>query len=229
VRNAAGLDFITQRAFILVFCDDHERDAAMESADDATHDEQQLQEMSKPAALAKSTKMEAKRRQKASKLPGKPRKLKAVKAEAEGAVPAYLNKNIKKPHRFKPGTTALREIRRYQKTGEELTQTAPFDRAVRAMVDQCSNTGDLRLTAIALKAVKVASEYFLTELFQRAQAVNNLTEHDTLRDVEVRHAAIHEMGLSLPSNGKMACSDLKLKRMQRAEARATARRIKGAR
>ena len=35
---------------------------------------------------------------------------------------------VKKPHRFRPGTVALREIRRYQKSTELLIRKAPFSR-----------------------------------------------------------------------------------------------------
>jgi len=38
---------------------------------------------------------------------------------------------IKKPHRFRPGTVALREIRRYQKSTELLLRKLPFQRLVR--------------------------------------------------------------------------------------------------
>ena len=38
---------------------------------------------------------------------------------------------VKKPHRFRPGTVALREIRRYQKTSELLIRKLPFQRLVR--------------------------------------------------------------------------------------------------
>ena len=37
----------------------------------------------------------------------------------------------KKPHRFRPGTVALREIRRYQKSTELLIRKLPFQRLVR--------------------------------------------------------------------------------------------------
>ncbi|GJM88929.1 hypothetical protein PR202_ga05511 [Eleusine coracana subsp. coracana] len=36
----------------------------------------------------------------------------------------------KKPHRFRPGTVALREIRKYQKSTELLLPFAPFARLV---------------------------------------------------------------------------------------------------
>ena len=38
---------------------------------------------------------------------------------------------IKKPHRFRPGTVALREIRRYQKSTDLLIRKMPFQRLVR--------------------------------------------------------------------------------------------------
>ena len=40
---------------------------------------------------------------------------------------------IKKPHRYRPGTVALREIRRYQKSTELLIRKLPFQRLVRAI------------------------------------------------------------------------------------------------
>lgn len=44
---------------------------------------------------------------------------------------ATLRQTPKKHHRFRPGTVALREIRRYQKTAELLIRKLPFQRLVR--------------------------------------------------------------------------------------------------
>ena len=38
---------------------------------------------------------------------------------------------VKKPHRYRPGTVALREIRRYQKSTDLLIRKAPFLRLYR--------------------------------------------------------------------------------------------------
>ena len=57
-----------------------------------------------------------------------PRKHVASKA-ARKATPS--GGGIKKPHRFRPGTVALREIRRYQKSTELLIRKLPFQRLVR--------------------------------------------------------------------------------------------------
>lgn len=40
---------------------------------------------------------------------------------------------VKKPHRYRPGTVALREIRRYQKSTELLIRKTEFKRAVGAL------------------------------------------------------------------------------------------------
>ena len=52
-----------------------------------------------------------------------PRKLLATKAARKSA-PA--TGGVKKPHRFKPGTVALREIRKYQKSTDLLMRKLPF-------------------------------------------------------------------------------------------------------
>ncbi|KAG5175997.1 histone-fold-containing protein [Tribonema minus] len=53
-----------------------------------------------------------------------PRKQVTVKAASKGAQAAE-ERGVRKPHRFRPGTVALREIRRYQKTTELLIRRAP--------------------------------------------------------------------------------------------------------
>ena len=67
------------------------------------------------------------RRQTARKSTGgkAPRKQLATKAARKSA-PA--TGGVKKPHRYRPGTVALREIRRYQKSTELLIRKLPFQR-----------------------------------------------------------------------------------------------------
>jgi len=55
-----------------------------------------------------------------------PRKSLAIKAARKNA-PAKSVKHAKKPHRYRPGTVALREIRKYQKSTELLIRKVkPF-------------------------------------------------------------------------------------------------------
>lgn len=71
---------------------------------------------------------------------------------------------IKKPHRFRPGTVALREIRRYQKSTEMLIRKLPFQRLVREIAVDYKT--DLRFQAAAVMALQESAEAFLVGLFE---------------------------------------------------------------
>ncbi len=71
---------------------------------------------------------------------------------------------VKRPHRYRPGTVALREIRRYQKTTELLMRKAPFARLVREISQDFK--ADLRYQSHALCALQEASEAYLVNLFE---------------------------------------------------------------
>lgn len=73
-------------------------------------------------------------------------------------------KPIKKPHRFRPGTVALREIRRYQKSTDLLIRKAPFMRLVREISAELK--ADLRFQSKAILALQEATECYLTQLFE---------------------------------------------------------------
>jgi histone H3 len=63
------------------------------------------------------------------KSPRKPKKMtKAAAAASRSALPAPP---VRVKRRYRPGTVALREIRKYQKTTELLIRKAPFARLVR--------------------------------------------------------------------------------------------------
>ena len=71
---------------------------------------------------------------------------------------------VKKPHRFRPGTVALREIRRFQKSTELLIRKLPFQRLVREIASEFKN--DLRFQSSAVLALQEASESYLVGLFE---------------------------------------------------------------
>ena len=62
---------------------------------------------------------------------------KQPRAPNGGAIPTPPEAKHKKPHRFRPGTVALREIRKYQKTTELLIRKLPFQRIVREISQVC--------------------------------------------------------------------------------------------
>ena len=70
----------------------------------------------------------------------------------------------KKPHRYRPGTVALREIRRYQKSTELLIRKLPFQRLVREIAQDFKT--DLRFQSSAIMALQEAAEAYLVGLFE---------------------------------------------------------------
>ncbi len=99
-------------------------------------------------------------RVKQTKQPGK-RSL-ATKA-ATHSQPVAPSEQAKRKFRYRPGTVALREIRKYQRSTCFLLRRAPFWRLVREIAQD--HKTDLRWTSAALEALQEATEAFLVELF----------------------------------------------------------------
>jgi len=71
--------------------------------------------------------------------------------------------------RYKPGTVALREIRRYQKSTDLLLLKTPFQRLVREIAQNVSGeNGPDRWQSQAIGALQEATEAFLVNLFHDA-------------------------------------------------------------
>jgi len=90
-----------------------------------------------------------------------PRKQLAAKAARKRVSGAG---GVKKPHRYLPGTVALREIRRYQKSTKLLIRKLPFQRLVREIAQDFKT--DLRFQSFAFMALQEASEAYLVGLFE---------------------------------------------------------------
>lgn len=89
----------------------------------------------------------------------------AMKRPRSAMVPAARG-GIKKPHRFKPGTVALREIRKYRRSTEFLIRRLPFQRLVREFAQDART--DVRFQAAALEALQEAAEAYLVGVFEDA-------------------------------------------------------------
>uniref|UniRef100_A0AB74ULD6 Histone H3 n=1 Tax=Neonothopanus gardneri TaxID=1069186 RepID=A0AB74ULD6_9AGAR len=79
----------------------------------------------------------------------------------------------KKGRRYRPGTVALREIRKYQKSTDLLLRKLPFSRLVREIaLDMTTTTNgemyELRWQSSAIQALQEATEAFLVHLFEDA-------------------------------------------------------------
>jgi histone H3 len=70
---------------------------------------------------------------------------------------------MKKPHRYRPGTVALREIRRYQKSTDLLLRKLPFQRLVREVANELKA---VRFQANAIAALQEATEAYVVGLFE---------------------------------------------------------------
>jgi histone H3 len=72
--------------------------------------------------------------------------------------------DVKRPHRFKPGTVALREIRKFQKSTELLLRKKPFERLVRECAGEWKD--DLRFTKTAIAAFQEGTEAYMIQMFE---------------------------------------------------------------
>jgi histone H3 len=82
------------------------------------------------------------------------------------ARPHSFVQGVKKAHRYRPGTVALREIRKYQKSTDLLLRKLPFQRLVRELIADFKT--DARVTATAMLVLQEAAEAYIVEMFEEA-------------------------------------------------------------
>lgn len=105
----------------------------------------------------------------ARKTTGKaPRKGIASKGKKSGATKkkastSQSSTGVKKPFRYRPGTVALREIRRYQKGTELLLRKLPFQRLIREIATEGKE--GMRFQSSAIIAMQEATEAHMVNLF----------------------------------------------------------------
>lgn len=96
-----------------------------------------------------------------------PRKLPNIPASLQGG-----KKVIQKKHKYKPGTVALREIRKYQRSGELLGNKAPFRNLVREVIKNVMSFGDfpngVRCKDATFEALQHHCEQYLVLLNEEA-------------------------------------------------------------
>ena len=79
---------------------------------------------------------------------------------------------VKRPRRYRPGTVALREIRKYQTSTDTLIPKLCFQRLVKEIMCHVCRERHITMMKIqstALLALQTAAEYYLTELFSKSQ------------------------------------------------------------
>jgi len=100
------------------------------------------------------------------------------------AVPLASAENIKKRHRFHPGTRALMEIRRLQKTTEHILPRASFNRVVREIAQEYG----VRFTKTALESLQCATEDKLVDLMHESYRCAIHAKRVTLQNTDMKLA-----------------------------------------
>jgi len=90
----------------------------------------------------------------------------------------------RKKHRFRPGTVALRDIRKYQRSVEFLIRRAPFIRVVREIAQDFKN--ETRWTKTALESMQEAAEAYLVRLLSDAYHVTLARGRVSLCPIDVQ-------------------------------------------
>merc|ERR1719272_400610 len=98
----------------------------------------------------------------AKKIGSKAKTMSKKTAPAKGGIKKAAGEG--KKIRFRPGTVALREIKRYQKSTKNLLPRAPFHRLVRKIT--LDYDSDLRFASQALVALQEAAEAYLVGIFE---------------------------------------------------------------
>jgi len=108
-----------------------------------------------------------------------------AQAAARRATKAGSKPAVKR--RSRPGTVALRYIRKFQRSGELLLSRLPFQRLVREVAQEITNAP--RFQASAVRALQEAAEAYVVGLFQYAQLCAVHAKHVTVmsKDIQLAH------------------------------------------
>ena len=107
---------------------------------------------------------------------------------------------IKKPHRFRAGTVAGREVTKLQKTTNTLVPKASFLRVVRENIDG-QQTDVYRISEDAKEALQQASEDYLTEVFRASDLVRSGAGPHPMDTLMVRHMRVaNDVAAIYPGN-----------------------------
>ena len=103
--------------------------------------------------------------------------------------PRVNKRKLKKPRRYRPGTVALREIVRYQKSTELLIRKLPFQRLVREVSQEVSKdlgVDPFKYQSTAILALQEASEDFLVRMFSQVNDIAIVGKRVTIQDRHIQ-------------------------------------------
>ena len=115
------------------------------------------------------------------------RRLAAARAEARCTGEKELRTDGPKPRRYRPGTVALQEIRRNQRSTELLIRRKPFDCLVRELVQDLRHGGCvLRISPAAITALQKVVEAYLILLFEDTNLCAIHAKHVTIMPKDIQ-------------------------------------------
>ena len=111
-----------------------------------------------------------------------------TKAKRSGKKLPATQQGQPKPHRYRPGTVALQEIWRYQKSTKLLLRKLPFQRLVRELAQDLGKM-TIRFQSGAIMALQEASEAYLVGLLEDANLCAIHTKRVTImpKDIQLAH------------------------------------------
>lgn len=97
----------------------------------------------------------------------------------------------RKPHRWRPGTVALREIRHLQKNTDRVLPQLSVERLIREIAKEVGDGEDMRFQKDALLAIQEGAEEYLVDMFKSAQkfAIHSNRQTVDLKDIELAQDA----------------------------------------
>ena len=115
------------------------------------------------------------------------RRLAVARAEARHRGGKELRTDAPKPRRYRPGTVALRDIRRYEQSTDLLMRRAPFDCLVRELVQDLWHGGhELRVSPATVTALQEAAEAYLVLLFEDTNLCTIHAKHVTIMPKDIQ-------------------------------------------
>ena len=121
----------------------------------------------------------------------------AAAALAPGGKPASMKLSKKK--RWKPGTVALREIRKYQRSTELLTRKGPFRRLIRFVGSEMFGFSEfkkgLRYNSVACDMLQHAAEAYLISVCEEGNLCCIHGKRVTVapKDIQLARRCRHEL------------------------------------
>lgn len=143
-----------------------------------------------PAKRSKHSAKTHKKHQKKKKKTHKSSVSKRRKLLAERTAPRMPDKRVRKKHRFHPGTVALREIRKMQKSTVPCIRYAPFRRLIQEIIQDCATTNGARLTRGAVESLREAAETLAIDRLTTANTLAIAAGRQTIYGRDLRAASV---------------------------------------